>query len=122
VISPSQTFRLMTELVFTLAGAVLLFVGLTGRYLFDPRSLSWLLLAAVLLFWGLRSSRRSRLIAVARLRFAERLSGTSLMLVGAIMLSLGWMKFALVGPLLALAGVIFVTRGLVVAVIVAVAA
>jgi hypothetical protein len=122
VISPSQTFRLMTELVFTLAGAVLLFVGLTGRYLFDARRPSWLMLAVVLFFWGLRSWRRSRLIAVPRLRFAERLSGTSLMLVGAIMLSLGWMKFALVGPLLAIAGVIFVARGLVVAVIVAAAA
>jgi hypothetical protein len=112
----------MTELVFTLAGAVLLFVGLTGRYLFDARSPSWLVLAAVLFFWGLRSWRRSRLVAVPRLRFAERLSGASLMFVGAIMLSLGWMKFALVGPLLALAGAVFVARGLLVAMIIATAA
>jgi hypothetical protein len=104
----------MTELVFTLAGAVLLFVGLTGRYLFDARRPSWLVLAVVLFFWGLRSWRQSRLIAVRRLRFADQLGGASLIVVGAIMLSLAWMRFSLVGPLLAIAGAIFVARGLVI--------
>jgi hypothetical protein len=121
VFSPSQMFRLMTELVFLLAGAVLLFVGLTARYLFDARSPSWLILSVILFFWGLRSWRQSRLIAAKKLQWIARLSGVSLMLVGAIMLSLAWVKFVLVGPLLAVAGAVFVLRGLVTAALLATA-
>jgi hypothetical protein len=109
-------------MVFMLAGALLLFVGLTGRYLFDARRPSWLLLAALLVFWGLRAWRQARLLAVRKLRYAAQLSGASLMIVGLIMLSLAWVKFGLIGPLLALAGIVFIARGLVTAAILATAA
>ena len=100
-------------MVFVLAGTLLLFVGLTGRYLFDARRPSWLVLAVILCFWGLRAWRHARLIAVRKLRLIAHLGGASLMLVGVIMLSLAWAQFGLVGPLLAIAGVVFVARGLV---------
>jgi uncharacterized iron-regulated membrane protein len=115
----SQLFGLLTEIIFILAGTLLLFVGLTGRYLFDARRPSWLVLAAILIFWGLRSWRRARLVAVRGLRLAARLGGVSLMLVGAIMLSLAWVRFGWVGPLLAVAGAVFVLRGLLTAAILA---
>ena len=113
--------RLMTEMVFMLAGTVLLFVGLTGRFMagFNARGPSWLLLAAILIFWGLRAWRRSRLVAVRGLRAAAQLGGVSLILVGAIMLSLAWVRLGMVGPLLAIAGAVFVVRGLVAAAILA---
>jgi hypothetical protein len=114
-------FRLMTEIVFMLAGALLLFVGLSGQYMFNARRPSWLVLAAILIFWGLRTWRRARLIAVRNLRLAAQLGGVSLILVGAIMLSLAWARLGLVGPLLAIAGAVFVLRGLVTATILAVA-
>jgi hypothetical protein len=117
---PSQMLRLLTEVIFLLAGALLLFVGLTGRYLFDARRPSWLVLAVILFFWGLRSWRRARLVAVRPLRLAAQLGGVSLVLVGAIMLSLAWVRFGLVGPLLAAAGGVFILRGLVSAAILAV--
>lgn len=119
--SPSQLFRLLTEMVFMLAGLLLLFVGLTGRYVFDARQPSWLGLAALLIFWGLRAWRRSRLLAVRQWRAAAQLAGSSLMIVGAIMLSLAWVRFGLVGPLLAVAGTVFVARGLITAAILATA-
>jgi hypothetical protein len=112
-------FRIMTEMIFMLAGALLLFVGFSGRYLFDARRPSWLVLAAILIFWGLRAWRRARLIAVRNLRWATRLGGASLILVGAIMLSLAWVRW--VGPLLAIAGAVFIARGLVTAAILAAA-
>jgi hypothetical protein len=114
-------FRLMTEMVFMLAGALLLFVGLTGRYMagFNARGPSWLLLAVILIFWGARTWRRARLIAVRSLRLAAQLGGVSLMLVGAIMLSLPWMQLGYIGPLLAAAGAIFIARGLATAAILA---
>jgi len=106
-----------------LAGALLLFVGLTGRFMagFNARGPSWLLFAAILIFWGLRALRRSRLVAVRKLRLAAQLGGVSLMLVGAIMLSLAWVQLGMVGPLLAVAGAVFVVRGLVTAAILAIA-
>jgi hypothetical protein len=104
--------RMLTEVIFLLAGMLLVFVGWTGRYLFDARRPSWLVLAVILLVWGPRSWRRARLVAVRQLRFAAELGGVSLMLVGAIMLSLTWVPFGLVGPLLAAAGATFVVRGL----------
>ena len=116
----SRMIRLLTEVVFLLAGALLLFVGLTGRYLFNARRPSWLVLAVILLFWGIRSWRRARLVAVRQLCLVAQLGGVSLMLVGVIMLSLAWVRLGLVGPLLAAAGGIFVLRGLLSAVILAV--
>jgi hypothetical protein len=100
-------------MVFMLAGALLLFVGLTGRYLFDARRPSWLLLAVLLVIWGLRTFRQARLMAVRKLRLAAQVSGASLVIVGAIMFSLASVKLGLVGPLLAIAGIVFVARGLV---------
>ena len=119
MLSPSQLTRLVTEMVFILAGALLLFVGLTGRYLFNARRPSWLVLAVILVFWGLRAWRQSRLVAVRSLRLAAQLGGISLILVGAIMISLAWVRLGLAGPLLGVAGAIFIARGLVSAAILA---
>jgi hypothetical protein len=119
--SAPQVFRLLTEMIFMLAGALLLWIALTGRYLFDARRPSWMLLAVILILWGLRAWRRARLIAVRSPRLASRIGGASLVLVGLIMLSLAWMPLGWVGPLLAIAGGVFVARGLVTAAILALA-
>jgi hypothetical protein len=122
VFSPSHLFRMLTEMVFMFAGALLLFVGLTGRYLFDARRPSWLVLAVVLFLWGVRSWRQARLIAVRKPRIAGQIGGASLILVGMIMLSLAWVKLGMVGPLVAIAGIVFVVRGLTTAALLAMAA
>lgn len=119
--SVPQLFRLLTEMIFVLAGALLLWISVTGRYLFDARRPSWLLLAVILIFWGLRTWQRARLIAVRGPRLAARMGGASLVLVGSILLSLAWMPLGWVGLLLAIAGGVFVLRGLVTAAILAVA-
>jgi len=119
--STSRSFHLLTEMIFILAGALLLWIALTGRYLFDARRPSWLLLAVILTLWGLRAWQRARLIAVRNARLVARMGGASLVLVGLIMLSLAWMPLGWVGPLLAIAGGVFVVRGLVTAAILALA-
>lgn len=115
--SAPQMFRLVTEMIFMLAGALLLWIAVTGRYLFDARRPSWLLLAVILIVWGLRAWRRARLIAVRSARLAARMGAGSLVLVGLIMVSLAWMPLGWVGLLLAIAGGVFVVRGLVTAAI-----
>ena len=104
-----------------LAGALLLWVALTSRYLFDARKPSWLVLAAILVFWGLRAWRRSRLVTVRGTRLATRIGSASLIAVGLIMLSLPWVPFIWMGRLLAMGGAIFIVRGLATAAILAVA-
>jgi hypothetical protein len=117
----SQLFRLLTEVVFILAGALLLWVGITGRYWFNARGSAWLLLAAALIFWGLRAWRRARLTPVRSGRVAAKIGGSSLVLAGLIMLLLAWMPLSWAGLLLALTGGAFVVRGLANAAILALA-
>ena len=119
--STPQLFRLVTEIVFILAGALLLWVAVTGQYLFDARRPSWLVLAVFLILWGLRTWRRARLIAVRSARVAARMGAGSLVLAGLIMFSLAWIPLGWVGLLLAVAGGVFVVRGLVSAAILALA-
>ena len=106
-------FRLLTEMVFMLAGLLLLWVGLTGRFLFDARQPSWLVLAMILIVWGAQAWRRAGLIALRGVRLAGRLAGASLVVVGLVMLSLAWAPLLWVGRLLVIAGAVFVVRGLV---------
>jgi hypothetical protein len=116
-----QLFRLISEMIFMLAGALLLWVALTNQYLFNARRPSWLVLAVILVLWGLRTWRRARIVAVRWLKLGERIGSLSLVAVGLIMLSLAWVPLLWAGPLLAIAGGIFIARGLVNAAMLAVA-
>jgi hypothetical protein len=116
----NQLFRLLNEMVFILVGALLLWVAFAGRYLFDPRRPSWLVVSVILILWGARSWRQARAAMAGRWRAAGRISGGSLALVGLLMLSLAWAPYRWTGLLLAAAGGLFVVRGLVTAAIMAV--
>jgi hypothetical protein len=115
----NQLFRLINEMVFMLVGALLLWVGLFGRYLFNPRSPGWLVLTAALVFWGLWEWFRAPGVATRGERAAMRIGGGSLVLAGVILLSLAEAPFRLAGFLLAAAGGVFVVRGLLTAAILA---
>jgi len=110
-----QLFRLLIEVIFILVGVFLLWVGIAGRYLFYPRSPSWLIISGALVLWGLQGWWNGRKAAKPRWRTAEKIGGASLALAGLIMLSLAWAPFRLAGLLLAAAGCVFVLRGLVTA-------
>jgi hypothetical protein len=116
---PARQFRLLNEMLFVLVGALLLWIGLSGRYLFDPRRPAWLVVTAILVLWGIRTSWRARRAAVRVDRAAMRIDGISLILAGLIMLSLAWAPFLWAGLLLAAAGTVFVLRGLVTATLMA---
>jgi hypothetical protein len=113
----NQLFRLVNEMAFVLVGALLLWVGVFDRYLFNPRHPAWLVLTVALILWGLRTWLHAPRIAVRRERVAMRIGGASLAVTGTILLSLAWSPFRWAGLLLAVAGGIFVVRGLVTAAI-----
>jgi hypothetical protein len=120
--SPTQLFRMMNEFVFILVGGLLALFALTGRYLFNPRQPAWLVLSAVMILWGLRAWRRSRLSLVGADRLVGRIGGGSLAVAGLLMLSLAWAPFRWAGWLLLATGAVFVLRGLASAAILARAA
>lgn len=112
MLSPANLFRMMTEFIFILLGGFLVWLGLSNRFLFNPRSPAWLGLGAVLIYWGARAWAKTARAARTSDRTVARIGGTSLILVGFMMLGLVVMEFRLVGIALAVAGGILALRGL----------
>jgi hypothetical protein len=79
----------------------------------------WLILAAVLIAWGIYTWLRARTVVPPRTRLAMRIGGGSVTLVGSLMAALAWAPFTVAGLLLGAAGAVFVLRGLVSAAILA---
>jgi hypothetical protein len=117
MLNPANLFRMMTEFVFILLGGCLVFLGLSNRFLSNPRSPAWLGLGAVLIYWGARAWTKTMRAARTSDRMAARVGGTSLILVGALMWVLVVMEFRQVGITLAVAGGILALRGLAAAVL-----
>jgi len=111
--NPANLFRMLTEILFVLLGGILVWVGLSSRFMFDPRKPAWLGLGAVLVYWGARAWMKTMHAARTAERTTVRVGGASLALVGLMMLSLVFVEFRWVGTVLAMAGGILVLRGLV---------
>jgi hypothetical protein len=112
MVNPANLFRMMTEMIFVLLGGVLVWVGLNRAFLFDPRKPAWLLLGAVLMFWGARTWVKTIRAARSSDRTAVRIGAASLVLVGLMMLGLNFVPFRLAGFALAATGGVLVLRGL----------
>ena len=117
MLSPANLFRMMTEMIFVLLGGFLVWVGLSSRFMFDPRKPAWLGLGAVLVYWGVRAWMKTQRAARTAERATVRVGGASLALVGLMMLGLMFVEFGWVGTVLAMAGGILVLRGLISAVL-----
>jgi hypothetical protein len=112
MMNPANLFRMMNEFIFILLGGILIWVGLTNRFqFFNPKSPGWLGLGAVLIYWGARAWARTARAARTSDRVVARIGGTSLILVGFMMLGLVVVEFRWVGISLALAGGVLVLRG-----------
>jgi hypothetical protein len=107
--NPPQTLRVTNEAIFLLLGALIIWVALTGHYMFNPRGIAWIVMAALLIVYGLVTMRwRADKRVVAWIR------GGSLILVGLIMLSLAYATMATTTPLLITAGAVLAARGFIV--------
>ncbi len=107
--APALLFRLLNEFVFILLGALLALMAVSGRYGAPGRSTAWITLGAFLIYWGVRAWLRPERNAP---RWQSRVRGASLVLVGTMVLAMAWAPFGYVAPLLEVAGVVLVLRGL----------
>jgi len=102
-------FRVMNEVVFVLLGALLAWAAYTGHFYFDPRGIMWLLLAGLLVAYGvvaLMWSSGPKSIAIVR--------GGSLIIVGLVMLSLSHVILRWVASMLMIAGGTLALRGVII--------
>ena len=109
MLSPARLTQLLTEFVFLLLGALVMWLAARGRIYFDRHGSGWLILSVGLIAWGL--------LALAKpgqfwARWQKWTRGGSLVLLGVVMLALSRVPFDWVVKLLAVAGLILLVRGI----------
>jgi hypothetical protein len=109
MLSPARLTQLLTEFIFLLLGALVMWLAANGRIYFDRHGVGWLVLSVALIAWGL--------LALARpgqfwAKWQKWNRGGSLVLLGLVMLSISRVPFDWVVKLLAAAGMILVARGI----------
>lgn len=109
MMTPAKLFLLAQEFVFVLLGALLLVLALSGRYVPDRHSPGWLVLAGVIILWGMRAWWRASSRTTS---WQAKLGGGSLIFVGGLMLAIAWAPFDWVQPLVIATGAVLILRGL----------
>lgn len=109
MLSPARLTQLLTEFVFLLLGALVMWLAASGRIYFDRRGAGWLALSVALIAWGL--------LALAKpgqfwAKWQKWNRGGSLVLLGVVMLSISRVPFDWAVKLLAVAGLILIARGI----------
>jgi hypothetical protein len=109
MLSPARLTQLLTEFVFLLLGALVMWLASNGRIYFDRHGVGWLVLSMALIVWGLLAlAKPSQFWA----KWQKWNRGGSLVLLGVVMLSISRVPFGWVVKLLAAAGLILVARGI----------
>jgi hypothetical protein len=109
MLTPDKMLRVLIEFIFMLLGGLMVWLGLTGHIFFDRRRPAWLILSIAILLWGARALYRP---GKFRARWEDWTRGISMLLLGVVMAAISRVPFALVGGLLAVAGVLLFLRGL----------
>lgn len=114
MLTPERLLRFIIELIFILLGVLLIWLGLRGPIhgrTVDRHSVAWIALSVALILWGLRAlPRRSQWWS----RWQNWTRALSLALLGILMLTIKWVPFFWVGPMLAAGGAILTLRGVIV--------
>jgi hypothetical protein len=108
-LTPDKSLRLSIEIIFILLGALVIWLGATHHIFFDRRRISWLLLSIALILWGARALYKPGAYWSRSENFTR---GLSLLLLGVVMLAISRVPFLWVGPLLSVAGLLLLLRGL----------
>jgi hypothetical protein len=110
MLAPAVVFRLLSELILLLLGALMIFLGVSGRAGFPSRPAALVALGVFFLYWAVRAWM-SPDPGTARLHRIIRAG--SLALVGVLALAILLSPPRLAGTLLEVVGAVLVVRGLV---------
>lgn len=108
--SPATLFRLLSEFIVLLLGALLIVLAISGRVGLPGQPAALMLLGIVLVYWGARAWARP---GPAADRVQERTRAGSLVLVGVFVLGIRVLPLRDSALMLSLAGGVLVLRGLV---------
>lgn len=113
MLTPERVLRVIIELIFVMLGGMLVWLGfrgpLSGRIV-DRHSVSWLILGVALILWGVRALYKP---GQWWKRWENWTRGLSLVLLGALMLAIIRVPYLWVEPMLMVAGVVLMLRGVV---------
>jgi hypothetical protein len=108
--NPAILFRLLSEFIVLLLGALLILLALTRPVGLPGRPVAMVILGVVLIYWGARAIARP---GVEADRLQSRVRAGSLVVVGLLVLAIRYVPPRSAELLLALAGGVLVIRGLV---------
>jgi hypothetical protein len=107
--SPATLFRLLSEFIVLLLGALLILLAITRRVGLPERPIALAVLGVVLIYWGARILMRREREAD---RLQTRIRAGSLVLVGLLVLGIRFLPLRHAELMLGLAGAVLVIRGL----------
>lgn len=107
--SPATLFRLLSEFIVLLLGALLILLAITKRVGLPERPIALAVLGVVLIYWGARILMRPEREAD---RLQTRIRAGSLVLVGLLVLGIRFLPLRDAELMLGLAGAVLVIRGL----------
>jgi len=106
--TPNNLFRLLSEFIVLLLGALLILLAATGRIGLPTRPGGVVALGAIFIFWGVRAATRPG-AKIARMETMIRAG--SLALVGILILAVPFVPARHAPQLFILAGCVLVLRG-----------
>jgi hypothetical protein len=108
--TPATLFRLLSEFILLLLGALLILLALTRRVGLPARPAALIFLGVLFVYWGIRAWMRRESDTA---RAQTHLRGGSLVLVGLLVLGIPLLPLRHANLLLGVAGGALVLRGLV---------
>lgn len=106
--TPANLFRLLSEFIVLLLGALLILLAATGRIGLPQRPGGVVALGAIFIFWGVRAATRPGAKAA---RVGTMIRAGSLALVGVLILAVPFVPAHRAPQLFILAGGVLVLRG-----------
>jgi hypothetical protein len=106
--TPNNLFRLLSEFIVLLLGALLILLAATGRIGLPSRPGGVVALGAIFIFWGVRAATRPSAKAA---RLETMIRAGSLALVGVLILAVPFVPAQRAPQLFILAGGVLVLRG-----------
>lgn len=109
MVIPQNLFKLLSEFIVLLLGALLILLSVSGRVGLPARPVALIALGVVFVYWGARAGTRPD---AKTSRLEARIRAGSLALVGIAVLAIPFLSVRYAPLLLSVAGAVLVLRGL----------